>query len=234
MVIDTSAVLAILLNEPERDAVIDALAQDPVRLMSAVNALEGAIVIEARKRGAGGREYDLLLHQANVDIVPFTRDHMEEARSAWRRFGKGNHPASLNFCDCCAYAASRLSGERLLFKGEDFQKTDVSPAVTGVVHSQDHAFRLSLHRTYFNQGFFNVPVEFGQHFGRHDSVIEIRVEGRAAAVRGRIDRKAQQNGTPRIMGGMVLRDWFRSNFKQGDAVQVTIESATRIRLSRTA
>ncbi len=129
MVIDTSAVLTILLKEPERERFIDAMDADPVRLMSAVNALEAAIVIEARKREPGGREFDLLLHRARIDVLPFTGEHMEAARSAWRKYGRGNHAANLNICDCCAYALSRISGEPLLFKGADFTATDMVPAL---------------------------------------------------------------------------------------------------------
>jgi ribonuclease VapC len=133
MVIDTSALIAILLREAERDRFIDAIAADPVRVISAVNGLETALVIEARKGDAGGREYDLLLHRARIDVVPFTQEHLELARSAWRKYGKGKHPASLNFCDCCAYALSKASGEPLLFKGADFRQTDATPAAPDAV-----------------------------------------------------------------------------------------------------
>jgi ribonuclease VapC len=131
MVLDTSALLAILRKEHDRELFIAALDADSIRLISAVNALETAVVVEARKREAGGRELDLLLHRAAIGIVPFTGDHMEAARSAWRKYGKGNHPAALNFCDCCAYALAKLSGEPLLFKGFDFSKTDVPAALPG-------------------------------------------------------------------------------------------------------
>ncbi|MGH7916967.1 MAG: type II toxin-antitoxin system VapC family toxin [Candidatus Binataceae bacterium] len=126
MVIDISALLAILFGEPEREAFAGAIAADSKRLISAVSARETAIVVEARKGSAGSRELDLLLHRARVSIVAFAEGQMEIARDAWRRFGKGNHPASLNFGDCFSYALSRSSGEPLLFKGEDFSKTDVS------------------------------------------------------------------------------------------------------------
>lgn len=126
MVIDTSAMISILLGEPDRYTFVNALDADPVRLMSAVNILEAAVVMEARKE-QGGRELDLLLHRAKIEAVPFTLEHMEEARAAWRKYGKGNHPAGLNFCDCCAYALSKVSGERLLFKGTDFHQTDIVP-----------------------------------------------------------------------------------------------------------
>lgn len=83
------------------------------------------IVIEAKKGEAGSRELDLLLHRSKIDIVPFDGDQAEVARTAWRKFGKGNHPAGLNFGDCFAYALARTSGERLLFKGQDFIQTDL-------------------------------------------------------------------------------------------------------------
>lgn len=125
MVLDSSAILAILLKENERDRFVDAIEQDSVRLMSAVNAFESALVIEARKGELGGREFDLLLHRSRIEVVPFTEEHLDEARRAWRRYGKGNHTAGLNFCDCCAYALSKISGEALIFKGDDFTRTDV-------------------------------------------------------------------------------------------------------------
>jgi ribonuclease VapC len=129
MVIDTSAILSILLKEQERERFIEAIETDPVRLMSAVNAFEAAIVIEARKHEPGGREFDLLLHKAQIEISPFTAEHLEVARSAWRKYGKGKHPANLNICDCCAYALSKISGEPLLFKGADFEATDAVPSL---------------------------------------------------------------------------------------------------------
>lgn len=126
MVIDTSAVLAVLLSEPEAERFAAAIDADPKRLISAVSALEAAIVIEARKGEAGGRELDLLLHRARAEVVPFTDTQFEVARTAWRRYGKGNHSAGLNFGDCCAYALSGVSAEPLLFKGADFPQTDIT------------------------------------------------------------------------------------------------------------
>ncbi len=124
MVIDSSALLAILFKEPERLEFIEAIASDPVRLLSVVNALEAALVVETRKGEAGGRELDLLLHRSKIEGVAFQPEHAEAARAAWRKYGKGRHPAGLNLGDCCAYALSKISGEPLLFKGEDFKKTD--------------------------------------------------------------------------------------------------------------
>jgi ribonuclease VapC len=129
MVIDSSAVLAILLAEPEQERFLQAIGAAPVRLISSVNALESSMVIENRKGKTGGRELDLLLHRSGVEVVASTAEHYEVARDAWRRFGKGNHPASLNIGDCFAYALSQVSGEPLLFKGNGFPKTDVTPAL---------------------------------------------------------------------------------------------------------
>jgi ribonuclease VapC len=126
MVIDTSALAAILFKEADRRHFLELIDGDPVRLISSVTALEAAMVIEARKREFGGRELDLFMHKTKIEIVTFTADHFEMARHAWRKFGKSNHPAALNFCDCCAYALSKMSGEPLLFKGNDFSRTDVA------------------------------------------------------------------------------------------------------------
>lgn len=126
MVLDTSALLALLLDEPEADRFSVAVEDDETRLVSAATLLETAIVIEARKGEAGGRELDLLVAKAVMTIVPVDADQMAEARRACRRFGKGRHAAALNFGDLFAYALARSSGEPLLFKGEDFSKTDIS------------------------------------------------------------------------------------------------------------
>jgi ribonuclease VapC len=125
MVLDTSALLAVLFREPEAEPIARAIASDPRRLASAFTVLETGIVVEARKGEVGGRELDLLLHQIGLECVPLTESHAEVARDAWRKFGRGRHPANLNIGDCCAYALARVSGESLLFRGDDFAKTDV-------------------------------------------------------------------------------------------------------------
>jgi ribonuclease VapC len=129
MVIDTSALISILLGEPEAQTFSRALADDPKKLISALNALETGIVVEARKGEAGGRELDLLMHRAQIEIVAMNVDQVELARSAWRKYGKGNHPAGLNIGDCCAYALAKYSGEPLLFKGDDFKQTDIQTVI---------------------------------------------------------------------------------------------------------
>jgi ribonuclease VapC len=128
MVIDTSALIAILQQEPEAAEFARAIQQDPVRLLSAVSALETSVVMESRKGPSGGRDLDLLLHRARVDIVAFGSDQFEVARAAYRRYGKGKHPAALNLGDCCTYALAKVSGEALLAKGDDFSRTDVQMA----------------------------------------------------------------------------------------------------------
>jgi ribonuclease VapC len=129
MVVDTSAVIAILFGEPEAEPFVRTLADDPKKMISAFNALESAIVIEARKGEAGGRELDLLLHRARIEIIPLNGDQVELALALWRKYGKGNHPAGLNIGDCCAYALAKYSGEPLLFKGNDFRQTDIRPVI---------------------------------------------------------------------------------------------------------
>ena len=129
MVVDTSAVIAILFGEPETESFVRVLADDPKKMISAFNALESAIAIEARKGEAGGRELDLLLHRARIEIIALNGDQVELALTAWRKYGKGNHPAGLNIGDCCAYALAKYSGEPLLFKGKDFSQTDIRPVI---------------------------------------------------------------------------------------------------------
>jgi len=128
MIIDTSALVAILLDEPERRAFNEKIEADPRRLLSAVTFVETALVIEARVGEAGGRELDLFLHRANVETVPVDADQAEIARRAFRRYGRGRHPAGLNFDDCFAYALVKTTGEPLLFKGDDFGRTDIVAA----------------------------------------------------------------------------------------------------------
>ena len=130
MVIDSSAALAILLGEVDDETFADAIEADPTRIMSAVSVLETSIVVEARKGPVAGRELDLLLHRGRIDVVPFNAHQLELAREAYRSFGKGYHPAALNFGDCCAYALASASGEPLLFKGHDFTQTDIPNALS--------------------------------------------------------------------------------------------------------
>lgn len=134
MVIDTSAIVAIAQNEPEAPVFERLIADDPIRLISAATMLETAMVLETRFGEPGGAELDLWLAKANVEIVAVGAEHADQARRAWRRYGKGRHPAGLNYGDCFSYALAKLTGESLLFKGNDFSQTDIPAAVPANEH----------------------------------------------------------------------------------------------------
>jgi ribonuclease VapC len=129
MVAGASALLAIFLAEPERREFLELITQAETRLISAANALETGIVLEARRGEAAGREFDLFLHQAKFDVVSVDSEQMEIARLAWRKYGKGRHPAGLNFGDCFAYALAKAIGQPILFQGDDFKQTDLLPVL---------------------------------------------------------------------------------------------------------
>ena len=128
MIVDTSAVLAILFDEPDADRYARAIAAAPRCRMSVAGFLEVAIVLESRAGSEAAHELDRFLERAAIELAPVTADHAQAARRAWRRFGKGNHPAGLNFGDCFAYALAEATGEPLLFKGGDFARTDIEAA----------------------------------------------------------------------------------------------------------
>jgi ribonuclease VapC len=129
MVIDTSALIAVLQKEPEAARLILALENEPTKRISTATLVETSIVMQARYGDYGEREVDLLVQRARIDVISVTSDHAELARSAFRRFGKGRHVAGLNFGDCFAYALSVALGEPLLFVGEDFKQTDVQGVI---------------------------------------------------------------------------------------------------------
>ena len=126
MVIDTSAMIAILLNEPGADRLIAALEADPTRLVSAATVVETSLVVLGRFGEAGDPQLDRLLKAVNAKVVPVGDEQVTIARDAAVRFGRGRHEAGLNFGDCFSYALSMESGEPLLFVGNDFAKTDVA------------------------------------------------------------------------------------------------------------
>ena len=130
MIVDTSALLAIFLAEPERSSFLAQLMQAERRSISAANLFETGIVLEARRGEAAGREFDLFVIRVDLEVVPLDGEQVEIARSAWRRYGKGRHPADLNFGDCFAYALAKLIGEPLLAKGADFARTDIEMCST--------------------------------------------------------------------------------------------------------
>lgn len=128
MVIDTSAIVAILFNEPERAAFDRRIEDDPIRLVSAASRVEATFVIESRKGEAGRERLERFFRLTGAEIVPVTPDQVELACAAFRRYGKGRDAAGLNLGDVFAYALAKSSGEPLLFKGDDFSKTDIASA----------------------------------------------------------------------------------------------------------
>jgi len=128
MVVDTSALVAILLREPDAEIYAKALEDAPLRLLSAVSRVELSLVIEGRKGGAGRADLERLLQEGDFEIAAVTPHHAMLAIDAFRRFGKGRHPAGLNIGDCFSYALASASGHKLLFKGDDFARTDIKAA----------------------------------------------------------------------------------------------------------
>lgn len=125
MVIDSSALLAILQDEPERRAFLEALDRADRRRMSVANFVEVSIVVDARSGPAGLLDLDRFLSKASFELVPVDVAQAHLAREAFSRFGRGRHRAGLNYGDCFAYALARSLGEQLLCKGDDFVHTDV-------------------------------------------------------------------------------------------------------------
>ena len=128
MIVDTSAVLAILFHESDAERYARAITMASPPRMSVATLLETTIVLESRSGAAAGHELDAFLEEAAIELEPVTPAHAQAARRAWRRFGKGNHPAGLNFGDCFAYALAEATREPLLFKGQDFELTDIEVA----------------------------------------------------------------------------------------------------------
>ncbi|MFA6508133.1 MAG: type II toxin-antitoxin system VapC family toxin [Treponemataceae bacterium] len=128
MVVDSSAISAVLFEETDAEKFIYALAAPERKFMSAMNRLETAIVVEARKGEAGAKALAECMVLSEIEVIPFDSGQAEIALAAWRRFGKGRHPAALNLGDCAAYALASVMNEPLLFKGDDFSKTDVAEA----------------------------------------------------------------------------------------------------------
>ena len=126
MIIDTSAIIAILRDEPDALSFARAIAEATIRRVSAVNFVESAVVIDASHDPIATRRFDDFVKEANISVEPVTADQAQIARAAYRDFGKGSgHPARLNFGDCFAYALAKTLAEPLLFKGSDFAHTDI-------------------------------------------------------------------------------------------------------------
>ena len=122
MVIDSSALVAVFLNEPERGRFLELILAADRKLLSAVAAVEAGIVLESRATEVTAREFDPFLHEAGVEIVSVDAELADRARMAFRRYGKGRHPAGLNFGDCFTHALASISGEPVLAKGEEFER----------------------------------------------------------------------------------------------------------------
>lgn len=130
MIIDTSALLAILFAEPDAATYASAIEAAQKRAISAVNYVEAAVVIDGRRDRVASRRFDDLLREARIVVEAVDEKQAQIAREAYRNFGRGSgHPARLNFGDCFAYALTRCRSEPLLFKGNDFTHTDVTAAV---------------------------------------------------------------------------------------------------------
>ena len=128
MIVDTSAIIAILRDEPEAVSCARAIAAATPRRVSAVNFVESAVVIDMSRDPIASRRFDDFIKTAMIVVEPVTEMQAQIARHAYRDFGKGSgHPAKLNFGDCFAYALAKTSGEPLLFKGQGFTHTDVTP-----------------------------------------------------------------------------------------------------------
>jgi len=128
MIVDASAIIAILRDENDGPALARALEQAPVRRISAATYVEAAVVTDSNRDPVLSRRFDDLLRDSAIAIEPVTAEQAKIARDAYRDFGKGRHRAGLNFGDCFAYALAKVTGEPLLFKGDDFLHTDVETA----------------------------------------------------------------------------------------------------------
>lgn len=126
MVLDSSAIVAIILAEPDCDRLLEQTSQASVLAVGAPTLVEAALVLSSRLKRDARPLLHNFLRQGEVEVVPFTEDHYEVALDAFQRYGKGRHPAALNFGDCLSYAVARVSGLPLLFTGTDFSKTDLA------------------------------------------------------------------------------------------------------------
>ncbi len=125
MILDSSAIVAVLIEEPERDRFLRRIARETIVGVGAPTLTEASIVLAARGIVA---QLEPFLSQTGTSVLPFEAEHWLAAADAWARFGKGRHPARLNFGDCLAYATAKVAGQPLLCKGDDFAKTDIELA----------------------------------------------------------------------------------------------------------
>ena len=128
VILDSSAIVAIMLAEPGYKTLLDKIVSSAVVAVSAPTVVEAAIVLSSRLGRDARPELNEFLRQAEVEVIPFTDEHVNLVMDAFLRYGKGRHPAALNFGDCLAYATAALSASPLLFTGKDFSRTDIQPA----------------------------------------------------------------------------------------------------------
>jgi ribonuclease VapC len=128
VIVDASAIVAILFREPGHQSLIDSLVRNAPAGIAAPTLLEVGIVASARLKHDASSLVRNLLRELEVEVVPFGEEHAGTAHSAWLRYGKGRHPAALNFGDCISYAVAKRTGSTLLYVGSDFDKTDIEPA----------------------------------------------------------------------------------------------------------
>jgi len=128
MIVDSSAMVAIMLEEPEGHLFDVAIVRNPFSRMSSAGLLEASMILQARRGADSLRDLDLLIVRLRMEIASFTESQARLARTAFERYGKGRHSAKLNFGDCMAYALAKETGEELLFKGTDFGQTDIAIA----------------------------------------------------------------------------------------------------------
>jgi ribonuclease VapC len=129
MVVDTSALVTIFLLEPEAEQFAHRIVEAPSAAISAANLLEAGIILDSRIGRQNSSELDEFIANVGLEVEPVTAAQVRIARHAYRTYGRGNHPAGLNFGDCFAYALAKITGLPLLFKGDDFAQTDVTPAI---------------------------------------------------------------------------------------------------------
>jgi ribonuclease VapC len=129
MIVDASALLAVVFDEADADQFLEAMLDAPSRRMSVANWFEAAMAVDRRGDAIARSRFDAIVAAARISLEPVTIQHAQHARRAWQTFGKGTHPAKLNFGDCLAYGLAKATGETLLFKGTDFTQTDIAPAL---------------------------------------------------------------------------------------------------------
>jgi ribonuclease VapC len=129
VILDSSAILAIVLSEPDRLRYLDAMLQGVPRRMSVANWLEATMVVDRRGSALSISRFEDFLRDAEIELIAVSVSQANIARHAWRVFGRGVHPARLNYGDCFAYALAKETREPLLFKGDDFAQTDIEPAL---------------------------------------------------------------------------------------------------------